>query len=127
MKKAIMVLLMVFIFVQGCRRDQSKPTATVNQPVQKEVKIPNILARNLEDLERAKEELKKRNEELDTKMAEMKKWAKEHVSAAEKRCAEFKASVYASNMDPEIKDLLWQAVVISSEYCWAVDKRPGRE
>ncbi len=55
------------------------------------------------------------------------KWAKRYVfySNAVERCATYKKKVYGSDIDSQLKDLLWGAAVVASEYCWAVDTQPA--
>ncbi len=62
--------------------------------------------------------------DLEARLGAAKGWAKEHVSNAEKKCAAYKKKVYSSDIDPQLKDLLWGAAVVASEYCWQVDVKP---
>ena len=63
--------------------------------------------------------------DFEARLGAAKGWAGEHVSNAEKKCAAYKKKVYNSDIDPQVKDLLWGAAVVASEYCWQVDVRPA--
>ena len=115
MKRQIAVLFLIVVFGFGCGRNPTKATtamATTNQP-----KPPLVQPR-----QESRSVLQESDAEFNAKMEKMQDWAKKHVSTAEERCADFKATLMASNLDSETKDLIWKAVLVSSEYCWAIDQ-----
>ena len=107
---AVMFLVVVLV---GCGQDPPKTVATtVATTTNQAEKAPLVQPRP----EQEKPSPPKKDEG-----AELLEWAKEHVSTAEESCATYKKKLYASGLEKEQKDLLWGAVLVSSEYCWKVD------